>query len=151
MKFSRAFTIIELVFVIVVLGILASIALPKFASTREMADLAKGRADVATIRAAIVNERSEQVIKGINTYIPKLSKDAASTTLFRGENDGAANSRTLLLYGLKAGASSGDWAIVNDTTYRFRVGNTDTTFTYAPANGEFTCTAGTGDCNALVD
>jgi general secretion pathway protein G len=147
MKFSRAFTIIELIFVIVVLGILAGIALPKFTSTREMADLAKGRADVATIRAAIANERSEQVIRGTNTYIPKLSPLTTSTTLFTGNGAG----RTLLLYGLRAGTSSGDWAIVDDTTYTFRVGNTDTTFTYAPANGEFTCTAGTGNCNALVD
>lgn len=151
MKFSRAFTIIELVFVIVVLGILAGIALPKFASTREMADLAKGRADVATIRAAIVNERSEQVIQGVNTYIPKLSPLTTSTTLFTGDGAAAPNERRLLLYGLKAGTGSGDWAIVNDTTYTFRVGTTDTTFTYTPGTGRFTCVANANDCNALVD
>lgn len=147
MKFSRAFTIIELIFVIVVLGILAGIALPKFTSTREMADLAKGRADVATIRAAIANERSEQVIRGTNTYIPKLSPLTTSTTLFTGNGAG----RTLLTYGMKAGTSSGEWAIVNDTTYKFTVGTTTTTFTYTPASGRFSCVAGTGNCNALVD
>ncbi|MFA5462422.1 MAG: type II secretion system protein [Sulfurimonas sp.] len=147
MKNSHAFTIIELLFVVIVLGILASIALPKFASTKEMADLAKGRADVATIRAAIVNERSEQVIKGTHTYIPKLSTGAAATTLFTGDGAG----RNLLTYGMKAGTSSGEWAIVNDTTYTFTVGTTTTTFTYTPVTGRFSCVAGTGNCNALVD
>ncbi|EAH5249303.1 type II secretion system protein, partial [Campylobacter coli] len=34
---KRAFTILELVFVIVILGILAAIALPKFSSSRDEA------------------------------------------------------------------------------------------------------------------
>ena len=53
----KAFTMIELVFVIVVIGILAAIAIPKFAATRDDAQIAKGRSDVAAIRAAIVSER----------------------------------------------------------------------------------------------
>lgn len=151
MKHSRAFTIIELIFVIVVLGILASIALPKFASTKEMADLAKGRADVATIRAAIVNERSEQVVKGTNTYILQLSTDDAATTLFTGNGVVGAGKRDLLTYGMKAGTASGMWEIVDANTYKFWVGTTPTTFTYTPGNGKFDCTAGNANCNALAN
>jgi general secretion pathway protein G len=64
MKFSRAFTMIELIFVIVVLGILAAVAFPRLAATRTDAEITKGRADVATIRSAIVSERQTQLIKG---------------------------------------------------------------------------------------
>jgi general secretion pathway protein G len=148
MNYSKAFTIIELIFVIVVLGILAGVALPKFADTREQADLAKGRADIATIRTAIANERQTQVIKGNASYINKLS--SSSTTLFTGDTSVTPN-RTLLTYGIKAGTSSGDWAKTSDTVYTFKVGSTTTTFTYNPNTGTFTCPAGTGDCNALVD
>lgn len=147
MKFSRAFTMIELIFVIVVLGILAGIALPKFGATRELADMAKGRADIATIRTAIVNERQTRVIQGDASYITKLSPSTASTTLFSGDGAG----KVLLTYGIKAGTNSGDWAITSDTVYTFKVGSTTTTFTYNPNTGTFTCTPDTNDCNALVD
>lgn len=155
MKFSRAFTVIELIFVIVVLGILASVALPKFGATREMADISKGRGDVATIRSAIANERQTQVIKGITTYIPKLTPSTASTTLFTGDGAG----RTLLSYGIKAGTGSGEWVIdaTDVNKYKFYVGSTPTEFTYYPTDsgsikaGTFTCTSGSNDCDALAN
>ncbi|MDY0124006.1 prepilin-type N-terminal cleavage/methylation domain-containing protein [Sulfurimonas sp.] len=147
MKFSRAFTVIELIFVIVVLGILATVALPKFGATREVADIAKGRGDVATIRTAIANERQTQVIKGNTSYINKLS--SSSTTLFTGDTSVTPN-RTLLTYGIKAGAGSGDWTKNSDTEYVFTVGSSVNTFTYTPSDGKFLCTSGT-ECSALQD
>lgn len=43
------FTMIELIFVIVILGILAAVAIPKLAATRDDAKIAKGASDVATL------------------------------------------------------------------------------------------------------
>jgi len=43
---QNAFTMVELVFVIVVIGILASIAVPKLAATRDDAVIAKARTTV---------------------------------------------------------------------------------------------------------
>ena len=48
-KTKNAFTLIELIFVIVILGILASVAIPKFAATRTDAKLSKAASDVATL------------------------------------------------------------------------------------------------------
>lgn len=70
----RAFTMIELVFVIVVLGILAAVAIPHFAATRDDAQIAKGRSDVAAIRAAIVSERQGRLMQGQSGYITKLDR-----------------------------------------------------------------------------
>ncbi|MCK9491292.1 MAG: type II secretion system GspH family protein [Sulfurimonas sp.] len=147
-KSKNAFTMIELIFVIVILGILATVALPRFASTKEQADIASGRADVATIRSAIVNERQTQLVRGINTWIPKLS--ANDITLFTGDGDG----RTLLMYGIRSGTGSGDWAVVANTDrkqYTYTVDGTPTTFDYNSTTGIFNCATGTGNCNALVD
>ncbi|MGD9719418.1 MAG: type II secretion system protein [Sulfurimonadaceae bacterium] len=43
------FTMIELIFVIVILGILAAVAVPKLAATRDDANIAKGASAVATV------------------------------------------------------------------------------------------------------
>jgi len=45
---KRAFTIIELIFVIVILGILAAVAIPKFAATRDDAQVSKIAQNIGT-------------------------------------------------------------------------------------------------------
>jgi general secretion pathway protein G len=60
----KAFTMVELVFVIVVIGILSAIAVPKFAATRDDAVVSKGRAAVAAMRSAIAMERQKRILRG---------------------------------------------------------------------------------------
>lgn len=78
-KFSSAFTMIELVFVIVVLGILAGIAVPRLAATRDDATIAKMRGDLAAIRSGISLRRSENLMRG-NPAWPAL--EGADGALF---------------------------------------------------------------------
>lgn len=66
---KRAFTMIELVFVIVVIGILAAIAVPKLAATRDDAKIAKARATVGALRTAIATERQKRILAGNFTDI----------------------------------------------------------------------------------
>jgi len=70
MKNSKAgFTMIELIFVVVIIGILASIALPRFSATRDDAVIAKARNTVATIRNALAMERQKRILRGDFTPI----------------------------------------------------------------------------------
>jgi general secretion pathway protein G len=131
-----AFTMIELMFVIVILGILSAIALPKFAATKNLADVAKGRSDVMAIRSAILSERQSQLIKGINTYIPKLSDN--NNTLFTGDG-----TRKLLNYGITSATTDGHWSVSDGTgkNYNYKVESVNVPFTYNSTTGIFTCTA----------
>ena len=148
---SHAFTIIELIFVVVILGILSAVALPKFTKTKELADIAKGKSDVASIRSAILTERQSQIIKGINTYIPQLCTSSSDTTLFLGDG-----SRTLLTYGIVASNADGKWSTNGScTSFNFKVASVDIQFDYNSTTGSFTCdrtdaTTGT-TCKKMVD
>lgn len=65
MKKSRsAFTMVELVFVLVVIGILAAIAVPKMVATRDDAYIVKARSTIASVRSAISTIRQKNILKG---------------------------------------------------------------------------------------
>ncbi len=66
---KKAFTMVELVFVIVVIGILSAIAVPKFAATRDDAIVSKALAEVAAMRSAIATERQKRILRGDFTDI----------------------------------------------------------------------------------
>ena len=135
-NYRYAFTMIELVFVIVVLGILAAIAIPKFAATRTDAQISKGRADISSIRSAIMTERQTRLIKGDSNYINSLSH--GTTTLFDG--NGTASSQ-LLMYGITSGTTDGHWSTDDNAmpyvSYIYKVGSKSCNFTYNPAKGTF--------------
>ena len=64
MRMRSAFTMLEITFVIVIIGILSAIAIPKFAATRDDAIITKGRATVAALRSAIATERQKRILRG---------------------------------------------------------------------------------------
>jgi len=64
-KSKKAFTMIELVFVIVVIGILAAVAIPRLAATRDDAIITKNRVLVASIRNALGMERQKRILRGV--------------------------------------------------------------------------------------
>ena len=127
---KKAFTMVELIFVIVVLGILAMVALPRLAGSKKDAEITRAKAEIAAIRSAI------QTYRGANLLSQKpgsgYPEDLKTTTIEEITN------------GTKLGSN---WS-VNDTgdTLTLTIAGDTTTFTYDKAKGSLTCS---GDSSTL--
>lgn len=144
---------IELVFVIVVLGILAAVAIPRLGATRDDAIITKGQAQVSAIRSGISLMKSKLMLTGIVT-LPSTLDDAntsggTGSTLFHRADTNTSND--VLEYPIISdNDSSYGWIKTGNTRYVFRANGTNTTFDYNATVGSFGCVQDTGDCNILT-
>ncbi len=96
----KGFTLIELLIVVVIIGILAAIAIPKFAATKDKAKLASVKTDIRNMMTA-----QEAYFSDYATYGTLAQLVTASNFTLSSGNTGAA-----------AGAASGFTATVTNTT-----------------------------------
>jgi len=154
MKNKNAFTMIEIVFVIVVLGILASVAVPRLAATKTDAEISKGRADIASIRSGIITDRQTKLIKGITEYIQAGDGTYTVNGITYNELDkGTSLFGGVSMYGKEDSTDSGHWhrtALVdnNSTKYNYNVAGENVEFIYTRGNGIFTCDPTVGTAKA---
>ncbi len=127
-KNRKAFTMIELVFVIVVIGILSAIAIPKLAVTRDDAIITKGRTTVASVRSALSTERQKRILRGNFTAITAT--------------DVGTNFDNLLEYSVKScsGSRCGGWS-TSGSTYTFHGPTGDIACTLSTSN-KLNCASG---------
>ncbi|MGP1506350.1 MAG: type II secretion system protein [Campylobacter sp.] len=134
---SRAFTMIELIFVIVVLGILAGVAIPKLAATRDDATLAAMRANLATIMTAVQTQHGADLIAGNSAW-----KTLNFTTTNKNA-DTHYNLSSLLSKPMKINAdctkTRNGFCEGEDNTVIIVVGGKRTKVTFNTADGTFDC------------
>ena len=142
---KKAFTILELIFVIVVIGILAGLAIPRLFPVIDTAKIKKAQSQVSAIRASIGNAYSKNIISG-NDKCPELEKNTSDNKLF--EN--------ILTYPLSTNATDVKWKFdsndTNKTVYTVIVGDMNTTFTYEKNTSEncpFDCNTSNKLCKKI--
>lgn len=72
---KKAFTMIELIFVIIILGVIAAVAIPKLFVSREDAEIVVLKNELAIIRTGIDGAYQESVFAGKKAY-PSVTKIA---------------------------------------------------------------------------
>ena len=139
-SYKSGFTMIELIFVVVIIGILASIAIPRFAATRDDAVITKARNTVATIRNALAMERQKRILRGDFTPITAVG----GTTNVFGHFDNNTSLPLVLEYPVaNTPNTKGKWSFSAGTgssgrdQYIFKAPSGDVIFEIV--NGKFEC------------
>ena len=138
-KNQKAFSMIELIFVIVIIGILAAVAIPRFGESANQAHLSKAKNAVAIIQSAVTTERQKLILSGqADTNITSL--EAGATTLFNNIN-GNTNIPALSNHVTHCNSGQYCWSKGSsggNTTYTYYSGDANVMFTLS--NNRFTCT-----------
>ena len=112
---KKAFTVIELIFVIVVIGILSAIAIPKFAATRDDATITKTIATIGSVRSALATERQKRILRGEFLPITSLNSDGAPNVFSKFSVDSDGNTSNVLEYAVTncadRGKTKGCWTV----------------------------------------
>ena len=91
-KNRNAFTMIELTYVIVIIGILSAIAIPKFTQTSIVAHDAKATSVLTSVMSAIATERQKRILKGdFDNPITSLGTEDYAFSTFNADREGDTN------------------------------------------------------------
>ena len=147
----NAFTMVELVFVIVVIGILSAVAIPKLAPIVSTAKDAKGKSTLASVRSALATERQKLVLAGEFGDITKLRNESNGSAVFTKfvytKGTGTATGSKVLEYELESCSGNGCWSTSDGVTYTYSSADGDCTFKLA--NNRFDDNT-TGGCSELI-
>lgn len=125
----KSFTLLEIIFAITVIAIMAMVAIPNVFSTLDRTNIIKLKSDIALIRSAIKTVKNQATFKNDNTILTKLDDD--NKFLFK-------NILTQPI--ISKEASAGSWSKMSDTQYKAWVdADIFVLFTYNKTNGNFDC------------
>lgn len=145
-KSKKAFTMIELIFAIIIIGILASVAIPRLAATRDDAEMTKASVTIASVRNALSMERQKRILRGKFDTITAVG--GPNTGVF-GHFDDNSSDTAVLEYAIPSSTSKGKWEF-NNNEYIFH-GQTDVAF-IVDGRGRFVCKdENSTDCTQLTN
>jgi prepilin-type N-terminal cleavage/methylation domain-containing protein len=121
------FTLVELVMVIVIIGLLAAVVMPKFSDIKTEAQSAAEEGAVAAVRSGIKLAHMSSLAQGSDTY---------PTTLDSASNGDASETNPLFTDVVEGGITDGNWKKTGTRRYEYKP--TKARYTYDRSTGKFT-------------
>ena len=147
LKNKKAFTMIELVFVIVIIGVLSAIAIPKLGATVNLAYISKGKNTLAIVRSALSTERQKSILRGSFASVTIYNAPGRVFTRFTD-----VNGSRILNNDLPSCADIGCWSVAGTTEiiYTFHR-DASTNCTYKLKSNRFVDTTPSPGCTELEE
>ena len=135
-KSHKAFTMIELIYVIVIIGILSAVAIPKFRNTSEVAHLSKAKSVLTSVVSSMATERQKRILRGDFTHIGDLGDSTYAFSYF--DNN---TSHPVLEYPVRNCTGTERWCWNRDsaTQYTFRKGAGGANIVFTLSNSKLEC------------
>lgn len=142
---------IELIYVIVIIGILSAVAIPKFAETTKLAHLSKAQSVVTNVMSAIVTERQKRILRGDFTSITDLGDATYAFNKFSSAQNGDQNE--ILAFPEKncAAGQTACWSRTSATTYVYKFADsTEGEAKFKLDNSKLVCDNDASDCAKVL-
>jgi len=147
-KTQKAFTMIELIFVIVIIGILSAVAIPKFQKSAVLAHDTKATSVLTSVMSAIATERQKRILMGDTGNITSLGAGGYAFSLFNKDKyDKQREVLNLPISNCKTG-DKGCWTR-DGITYKYTFIDTGTA-DFKLQNNKLVCDNDSTDCTRLL-
>lgn len=136
---KKSFSILEIIFIITVIAIFITIAIPKLFDNLSQANLLKLKSDIALIKSGIKQYKQKQLLANQNNNLENLEQN--NNLLFEYILTKPIRSNT---------NSSGAWSKSLPNRYKAWVNSTQfVTFIYNPTTSQFNCDKSQSYCKEL--
>ncbi|MEA2016924.1 MAG: prepilin-type N-terminal cleavage/methylation domain-containing protein [Campylobacterota bacterium] len=137
---KKAFSLLEVIFVIAIIGIIVTVAIPKLDENLAKANIIKIKNDITMVREGIIQYRDKMILQNNSSSIDTLDDD--NELLFN----------KILTYPIIASKEKkiNSWSKISDTTYKvFLDSQNSVEFIYDKINYTFDCDQDDEFCKEL--
>ena len=140
---KKAFTVLEILTVLIIISVLASFILPQFGLSKKSAQVSKARSDISAIRMGILLNKNKKLIQGEDAFV-----DALDNSTVQASNEPLFGNENILAYPIISvygeDIKSYSWSKIDTHKYRLwldisKYTNNFVDFIYDPEKGTFGC------------